>query len=145
MSSPVVLNHRGTPEPSSEIQRRLAAVHPKLSLRYIDGADEHWAICLGWEENDPRWQHIQSQEIDPNRSMDIVGYLPMGCSLEEAPSYLTKALRQYPKQDVQSLVDRVMAFNSTTPVQQAVESALTEVLDSANPSGTPKRRRSSKS
>lgn len=134
MSTPVVLNHRGTPEPSSEIQRRLQGVHPRLSLRYIEGVDQSWAICMAWEQNDPRWQHVQEQIIDPMRSVDIVGYLPMTCSLAEAPAYLERSLRQFPRADVQSVADHVMKFNATVPVQQAVEKALAEVLDAPDPS-----------
>jgi hypothetical protein len=138
---PVVLNHRGTPEPSSDIQRRLSAVHPRLFLQYIQGADRHWAICMRWDETDERWKHIQSQHIDPNRSLDIVGYLPMDCSLEEAPSYLGRALRTFPRSDVQGLADRLMHFNETAPLNAAVESAIAEVLDSADPSQTAPRKR----
>jgi hypothetical protein len=140
MPSPVVLNHRGTPEPSSEIQRRLTAVHPRLSLKYVDGADQHWAITMRWDEHDPRWGMVQSQELDPNRSIDIIGYLPMACGMDEAPAYLAKAIRQYPKADIQALTDRVIAFNETTPIAQAVDAAIAEVLDNPNPAGTPKRR-----
>jgi len=140
MTSPVVLNHRGTPEPSSEIQRRLTAVHPRLSLKYIDGADQHWAITMRWDEHDPRWGMVQSQELDPNRSLDIIGYLPMACGMDEAPAYLAKAIRQYPKADIQALTDRVIAFNETTPIANAMDAALAEVLDNPNPAGTPKRR-----
>jgi hypothetical protein len=140
MTSPVVLNHRGTPEPSSDIQRRLAAVHPRLSLKYIDGADQHWAITMRWDDHDPRWGMVQSQELDPNRSMDIIGYLPMDCGAEEAPSYLGRALRQYPKDDVQQLADRVLTFNETVPMADAVNAAIAEVLDNPDPSGTAKRR-----
>lgn len=140
MTVPVVLNHRGTPEPSSDIQRRLSEVHPRLSLKYVEGADEHWAICMRWDETDARWQHVQSQELDPNRSLDIIGYLPMKCGVDEAPAYLSKALRQYPKADVQALTDRVVAFNETAPIAAAMDAALAEVLDNPNPSGTAKRR-----
>jgi hypothetical protein len=140
MSSPVVLNHRGTPEPSSEIQRRLTAVHPRLSLLYVDGLDEHWAICLRWDENDARWGKVQSQVIDPTRSIDIIGYLPMACSVDEAPAYLERAFRFFPREDVNGLVDRIMHFNSTAPAQAAMEQAIAEVLDSPDPSGTAKRR-----
>lgn len=140
MTSPVVLSHRGTPEPSSEIQRRLRAVHPRLSLRYVDGADQHWAICMGWGEQDPRWGQVQDQTLDPLRSVDIVGYLPMACGIDEAPSYLERALRQFPRQDVQSVADHVMSFNATQPLAMAVEEAVAEVLDKADPSGTAKKR-----
>lgn len=140
MPGPVVLNHRGTPEPSSEIQRRLRAVHPRLLLRYVDTFTEHWAICMAWEENDPRWQHVQSQDIDPLRSMDIIGYLPMSCSLDQAPAYLERSLRQFPREDVQRVANHVMEFNANAPINQAMNQAIAEVLDSADPSGTAKKR-----
>lgn len=137
---PVVLNHRGTPEPSSEIQRRLAAIHPRLFLKFIDGITEHWAVCLRWAENDPRWQNVQSEIVNPDRSLDIIGYLPMGCPADEAPSYLEKAFREFPRTDVAKLVDSLGAFNATAPLAAAVQSAVAEVLDSPDPSKTAPRR-----
>ena len=95
---------------------------------------------MAWEESDPRWKHVQSQEIDPLRSMDIVGYLPMRCSLDEAPAYLERSLRQFPRQDVQQIADGIVRFNETVPLQDAVNAAIAEVLDSPDPSGTAKRR-----
>ena len=140
MTSPVVLSHRGTPEPSSEIQRRLRQVHPRLELRFIDGIDAHWAICLLWAENDPRWRHIQSQAIDPNRSMDIIGYLPMQCGVSEAPAYLERSLREYPSDEVRNISRDVLQYNMVQPMQQAMQHAVAEVLDNPNPSAQPKRR-----
>ena len=140
MADSVVLNHRGQPEPSSEIQRRLRCVHPRLELRYVDAVDAHWAICLRWAENDRRWSMIQSNEIDPNRSIDILGYLPMQCSPDEAPAYLEKSMREYPADEVRNMVRDMGQYNSVAPVQQAMEEAMAEVLDSPNPSAQPKRR-----
>ena len=132
----VILNHRGTPEPSSEVQRRLAGVHPRLSLKFIDGVDHHWAICMRWDETDTRWAHVQSQDIDPNRSMDIIGYLPMDCPLDQAPAYMGKVLRQFPRADVQRIADRMAEFNLSAPLKTAVEEAIAEVLDRPDPSAT---------
>ena len=140
MASPVVLSHRGTPEPSSEIQRRLRQVHPRLSLRYVDAFDAHWAICLGWAENDARWAMIQSNEVDPLRSMDIVGYLPMACPVDEAPPYLEKSLREYPAEEVRNLTRNIQQYNMTQPVEQAMQEAIADVLDNPNPSSPTKRR-----
>lgn len=140
MSDPVVLNHRGNPEPSSEIQRRLRQVHPRLELRFIDGFDAHWAICLRWAENDARWGRVQSNEVDPSRSIDIVGYLPMSCGAEEAPAYLERSFREYPLDEVRRLADFVSQYNTVQPAQQAMQEAIAEVLDGANPASQPKRR-----
>jgi len=144
MASVALLNHRGNPEPSPEIQRRLRAVHPRLELRFLQGMTTHWAICLRWDERDERWKHIQSQEIDPNRAIDIVGYLPADCSLEDAPSHLQRCLRQFPKEEVQRIADHVVDFNEHDALRPQVEAALAEVLDRPDPSGTTKTRRTRK-
>jgi len=140
MADSVVLNHRGQPEPSSEIQRRLRLVHPRLELRYVDSVDAHWAICLRWADNDRRWSMIQSNEVDPNRSLDIIGYLPMACSTDEAPAYLEKSMREYPADEVRNIVRDMGQYNAVAPIQQAMEEAMAEVLDSSNPASQPKRR-----
>jgi hypothetical protein len=129
MTAPVVLSHRGTPEPSSEIQRRLAAVHPRLFLRFVEVFDAHWALCMRWEENDRRYAEMQQQTIDPDRAFDIIGYLPMDCSVDTAPSYIERALRQYPVEEVRRVADFVQEFNATAPVAAAIEQAMAEVLD----------------
>lgn len=134
MSSPVVLlNHRGTPEPSPEIQRRLTAVHPRLFLRYVDVFDSHWAICMRWQENDRRYVEMQRQTIDPDRAFDIVGYLPIDCSVDAAPAYVERALRQYPVEEVRRVADDVANYNASAPVAAALEEAMAEVLDNPIP------------
>jgi len=133
MSSPVVLSHRGTPEPSSEIQRRLRAVHPRLFLRYVDVFDSHWALCMRWEDNDRRFVELQQQTLDPDRAFDIVGYLPMDCSPDQAPAYIERSLRQYPVEEVRRIADHVQSYNASAPVAAALEEAIAEVLDNPVP------------
>lgn len=133
MSSPVVLSHRGTPEPSSEIQRRLRAVHPRLFLRYVEVFDSHWALCMRWDENDRRFAELQQQTLDPDRAFDIVGYLPMDCSPDQAPAYIERSLRQYPVEEVRRVADYVQNYNASAPVAAAVEEAIAEVLDNPLP------------
>lgn len=129
MSSPVVLSHRGTPEPSSEIQRRLRAVHPRLFLRFVDVFDAHWALCMRWDEHDRRFVDMQQQTLDPDRAFDIIGYLPIRCSPDEAPSYIERSLRQYPVDEVRRIADFVQQYNASAPVAAAVDEALAEVLE----------------
>lgn len=139
--SVLLLNAAGTPEPSSEIQRRLRQVHPRLHLRYLDGSPQHWAICMDWDATDPRRRHVQSQDLDPNRAMDIIGYLPMTCPVDQAPAYLERSLRTYPKDEIQRLTDRVQQYNQQAPVALAIEEAMAEVLDAPDPTGLVKRPR----
>lgn len=141
MSSPVVLSHRGTPEPSSEIQRRLRAVHPRLFLRYVEVFDAHWALCMRWDDNDRRFSDVQDQIIDPDRAFDIIGYLPMACSADQAPAYIERSLRQYPMDEVRRIADFVENYNASAPVMAAMDEAIADVLDNpvAKKRGRPRK------
>jgi hypothetical protein len=138
--SVVLLNALGTPEPSPEIQRRLRGVHPKLHLKYMTGGGRHWALCMDWSDDDHRRERIQRREVDPEKAYDIVGFLPMDCNVEQAPAYLERALRTYPKEEIQRMADDVVNFNATAPMAAAAEAALADVLDSADPTGLVRKR-----
>jgi hypothetical protein len=100
-----------------------------LFLRYVEVFDSHWALCMRWDETDRRYVELQQQTIDPDRAFDIIGYLPIDCSVDSAPSYIERALRQYPAEDVRRVADFVEQFNATSPVASAMEQAIAEVLD----------------
>lgn len=138
--APVLLNSAGVPEPSSEVQRRLRAIHPRLSLKYVVVAPSSWAVTLEWAENDERRERVRTGRLDPASAYDIIGYLPMDAAVEEAPAYLSRMFREYPLDHVRNIADHVENFNATAPVQAAVEAAAAAVLDNANPTAAPKRR-----
>lgn len=125
----VLLNSTGKPEPSPEIARRLRAIHAGLHLRYLDHTGQHWAICLTWPPEDRRWEWVQSGDNSPEQAYDIIGYLPLLCGPDEAPSYLERTFRQYPKDEVRRMADAVLRWNTEQPIAQAAEAALAEVLD----------------
>lgn len=129
----ILFNARGTPEPPVEVQRRVAAIHPGLSLRWVEVFDSAWCVTLAWSADDPRHAHVQAGDLDPLRACDIIGYLPTDCSVDEAPGYLAKMFREYPREDVQALRDGIARYN-TKPLASAVEDAVAEVLDRADPS-----------
>lgn len=134
MASPVILvNPAGIPEPSPEIQRRLRAVHGGLTLRLMDTGVPTWSVCMEWQPDDRRWEWVQNESYDARSAYDIIGYLPLGCSVDEAPAYLSRMVRAFPRDDIQRLSDSVSNYN-TGVVNTAVEDAIGEVLDSADPS-----------
>jgi hypothetical protein len=137
----ILLNERGNPEPSPDVQRRLRGVHPRLSLRFVEVAPSSWAVALEWADDDPRRERVRNGTLPLGSAYDIIGYLPMGASVDEAPAYLSRMFREYPLDHVRSIADRIADFNATEPVREAVQAAAAEVLDSANPAGTPKGRR----
>lgn len=120
----VLLNAAGTPEPSPELQRRLRGVHPGLGLRFNRGTENAWMITMEWDRADVRWEMVKRQELGAGSAFDIVGYLPMACSLDEAPAYIAQRLRTYPREDVKRMADRVAQYNATTPMKAAVEEAI---------------------
>ena len=119
------------------IQRRLREIHSGLHLRMIQGS---WGVCMSWRDNDARREWIQTEAYDPAKAYDIIGYLPMDCPPDMAPAYLAKMFREFPREDVNRMLDAMDALNDQ-PAQAAVEAAIAEVLDSADPSGTAKRKR----
>ena len=134
MASPVILvNPAGIPEPSPEIQRRLRAVHGGLTLRLIDTGVPTWSVCMEWQPDDRRWEWVQKESYDARMAYDITGYLPLGCSVDEAPAHLSKMFREFPRDDIQRLLNSVENYN-TGVVSTAVEAAIGDMLDSADPS-----------
>lgn len=125
--APLLVNSAGVPEPSSDIQRRLKQVHHGLSLRYTPAAQQCWLITMDWERNDPRWEMVKRQEMDPKDTWDVIGYLPVGCSPDEAPSYLEKSLRSYPKEEVKRLGERIHHYNDGLRTTH-IETAMHEVM-----------------
>lgn len=137
----VLLNAAGTPEPSPEIQRRLRGVHSGLHLKYIRGVDAHWGVCMTWTENDARRAQIQAGEIPSDKAFDIIGYLPMDCPVEQAPGFLERTFRTFPREDVQRMADMLDKEGTEGATQRAMEEALAEVLDSPDPTGIAPRKR----
>lgn len=131
----VILNALGRPEPSVEVTRRLKAIHSGLHLRYKGyGSDSYWSVCMTWQRDDGRWEYVQSGALDPDSSYDIIGYLPMGCGVDEAPAYLERMLRTFPREDIQRIADHVTNFNANDVLKEKVEGLIGEVLDQADPS-----------
>lgn len=135
MSGVVLLNHLGRPEPSPEVSRRLKAIHAGLHLRFVESVTEHWAVCMTWQPEDRRWEMVQDGSANPADAYDIIGYLPMTCSADEAPPYLEKVLRTFPREDIQRMSDAIANWD-TGNVQQALESAIGEVLDRTDPTSS---------
>ena len=127
---PVLLNSAGQPEPPTAIVARLRALHAGLHLKFLTHTNAHWAVCMTWEQGDRRWERVQTGQTDPASAYDIIGYLPLDCSPEEAPAYLERVLRQYPKDEVRNMADHVHAYNAEAPVAAAIEEALTKALES---------------
>lgn len=136
----ILVNALGIPEPSSAVVRRLREVHPGLGLLYTPHAGPQWAVTMAWAPDDRRQALAQSGAINPNRTYDIIGYLPMDCGPDEAPAYLTRMLRAANREAMPRVVEQVASHNAVAPATAAMEAAIAEVLDQSNPASQPKRR-----
>jgi len=125
----VLLNSAGQPEPPTAVVARLRALHAGLSLKFLTHTGEHWAVCMAWQPEDRRWERVQQGETDPASAYDIIGYLPVDCPTDEAPAYLERTFRQYPKDEIRNMADHVLDYNAQAPVAEAIEAALTEALE----------------
>ena len=125
----VLLNAAGQPEPPTAVVARLRALHAGLSLKFLTHTGEHWAVCMAWQPEDRRWERVQQGETDPASAYDIIGYLPVDCPTDEAPAYLERTFRQYPKDEIRNMADHVLDYNANAPVSEAIEAALTDALE----------------
>lgn len=123
----IIINSLGMPEPPSDIQRKLRRLHPRLHLRHIPHLGTPWAVCMDFEENNPRMKLVQEQKLDRSKAFDIIGYLPMECSVAEAPSYLRKILREYPVAEVQRVADSLDRWNHEDIAEAQVEEVMAEL------------------
>lgn len=138
MPAPVLVNDRGLPEPSPEIARRLRQVDPRLFLAKSPFAYA-WQIRQTWAEGDPRWRLAQEGHLDPTNTFDIVGTLPLECSVEEAPAYLARQFGEVRDAgERQRWLDKVARFNASGEAQRAeVEEAVEATVEAVV---APKRR-----
>jgi hypothetical protein len=109
----------------------------------MDFASGNWAICMAWQPEDHRFEMVQRGELSPDATYDILGYLPLDCPAEQAPGYLERSFRSFPREDVQRMAGHVNQFNAGVTAD-AAEQALAEVLDMADPSASRSGKRSKK-
>lgn len=130
IASPLV-NERGTPEPPTEIVARLQRVHPGFGLRYAEGhAGINWHFTKQWDADDRRREWIKNGSVSPDSDYDIIGPLPIDCSLGEAAGYAEKCLGSYPIESVAALRHQMHKYNTVDiPAAQVQEVATSTMED----------------
>lgn len=94
-------------------QAALHAVDPRFFLKWITGVLRYWAICERWRENDPRRERIRTGELPPDKDWDAIGYLPLGCSVEEVEGYVLREFVRVtdPKKQANDMVEQIKKEN----------------------------------
>lgn len=121
---------QGDPLPPSEILERCRRIHPSLGLRFASGlGGVGWSITWEWPKHDRRRAWIQDGRTDPNMAYDVIGYLPFGCSVNEAPSYIERSLKDYPREEVSKLRERMHHWNTVDVPAQQHALVVADVMD----------------
>lgn len=132
-SPALVTNERGGPVPSAELLARLGRVAPELGLRWIANLDQScWAVTWEWPASDARWARVQAGEISRESAYDILGYLPVGCTADEAAPFLESHLRSYPKEEISRLRAKVAQWNDVAVPAEQVSGLIADTLDEAS-------------
>lgn len=96
------------PRPPSDLVAEIERRVPGAGLLYTRAS---WAITLKWREDDPRRRFIQSGEMQPHADFDVVGHLPVTCSLDEAPALIERELKNWPADAFKELRTAIQEWN----------------------------------
>lgn len=110
--SVILYNASGSPEPSPEIQRRLRALDSRLYLEFTPDFAKHWMVKCRWQEGDRRWEKVQTGAIPESKAADIVGWLPVDCSVDEAPAYLERSLQTFSQRHADRILFDLERWNA---------------------------------
>lgn len=123
----VLLNTAGTPEPPTHVVRGLRNLHPSYGLRFSPGPS--WAITWEWPEKDPRWARVRAQEYPRESAFDIIGYLPLDCSVDDAPGYVERSIRAYPVEEVRKHIANIAHWNKVEVPKAQTQALIADTLD----------------
>lgn len=128
----LVRNAEGIPQPPTDLLERIRRENPGVGLFYTKA---QWAITEGWKDDDPRRERIKTGEMQPQFAFDICGYLPITCSLDEAPAYINRELTSWTAEQFKGIRDAVRHWNDVVqPAAQEdlVLGAVSNDLDKSN-------------
>lgn len=117
----------GRLQPPQELLARIERAHPRVSLRYTKAA---WAIIERWPEDSPRWAWVQDGSVPAEMAFDVCGYLPLTCSLDEAPAYIERELRSYTPEQYTAVRHAVQHWNDVVQDQQ-LETTMRDAVENA--------------
>lgn len=124
--SSLIRDEKGRPIPPTDLLARIKQYDDRLGLFYNNMG---WAITETWRLSDPRWAMVQSGDLGGDFTFDICGYLPLTCSLDEAPAYITRELRAWTPDRFQSLRETVNHWNDVVQPAAQRDEALARVED----------------
>lgn len=98
--------------PPSEITKRCKQVDGRLDMVFMPHM-QSWAFIERWGPNDRRRSMIQRGQMDADSDFDILGWAPVGVTVEDAFAILAKGIRRRSadKDDFEYMMQRLAEFN----------------------------------
>lgn len=98
--------------PPTEITRRCKQVDERLDMVFMPHM-KSWAFVERWSATDKRRSMIQRGLMDPDSDFDILGWAPVGVTVEDAFAILSKGIRRRSadKDDFEYMLQRLAQFN----------------------------------
>lgn len=123
----LVRDAEGIPQPPLEIIQKIQErCRLPLTLRYRSCA---WGVDRAWREDDPRWERVKTGEMPASMAFDNIGELPITCSVDEAPAFLERMLRNYPVEEYRKLADKIGLWNAEGQGEAMAEALIHAVRD----------------
>lgn len=129
------------PVPSPEIVKRLKQIDDRLDLKYFvwpsrDYANtnmtQNWGIIQRWSQTDKRRQMIQLGQMKEDDDFDVLCWLPIDCSVEQAHDYLLRACKGKFKssKDIEYVLNNIAKWNKEAAIPQEVKELAEELIES---------------
>jgi hypothetical protein len=121
--------------PPPDVLRRLAQIHPGLSLKHFPtGGQTHFSFTLAWPPDDPRHELVRTGEIAPDR-YDVIGWVPVDVRLDEIPGYAARSLSQSSRADAKAAVADIARYNAAL-TEARLDAKFAAVNDAAEVMGS---------
>lgn len=123
-----------------EIVKRLKQIDDRLDLLYFnfpsrDGPNvnhnQNWAIIQRWRQDDKRRIMIQLGQMAEASDFDILAWLPIDCTIDQAYSYFEKACRGKfrDNKDIEYCLNNLHKWNKEAAVPKEVKEYAEEMIE----------------
>jgi hypothetical protein len=135
-----LLNQHAQPIPNKEIVERLKRIDERLDVLFIGYPSRDFAntnmtanfvIIQRWRQDDKRRQMIQLGQMSENDDFDILAWLPLDCSVEQAYDYFLRACKGRFKEsrDIEYFLENIHKWNEAAKIPKEVKEYAEEMIE----------------
>jgi hypothetical protein len=140
MEHTMIFQQFAQPAPDPEIVSRLKQIDDRLDLKYMayphrDYAEtnltQNWTIIQRWRQDDGRRKMIMLGQMSPEDDFDIIAWLPVDCSVEQAFGFFERACRGKfrTNKDIEYVLNNLHKWNKEAVVPKEVKEYAEEMIE----------------